>query len=85
MADHNSDSVANRKEPLPVLLAPGSDVVSSDSESKRERLKKSLSASRLKDKFQHDADGGSKSDSAPQSQSLQDRLFSKFVSLLPPT
>ena len=83
MADHNSDAVVNRGEPLPILLAPGNDSVSSDSPSRTERLKHSLSASKLKDKLQDVAVGGKKSDS-PQSQPLQDRLFSKCVSLPSP-
>ena len=81
MADHNSDAVVNRDEPLPILLAPGSDSVSSDSPSRTERLKHSLSASKLKDKL-HDVAVGSKKSDLPQSQPLQDRLFSKCVSLL---
>ena len=83
MADQNSDAIVNRDEPLPILRAPGSESVSSDSPSRTERVKHSLSASKLKDKLQDVAVGSKRSDS-PQSQPLQDRLFSKCVSLLPP-
>lgn len=70
----NADAPLNRDEPVPVVIS-ASDAPSSDSESKRDRLRKSLSSSKLKGRLQ-DA-GASVSDSG---YSLQDRLLSKSVS-----
>ncbi|MCJ1251559.1 hypothetical protein MMC30_008794 [Trapelia coarctata] len=74
MFDHdNEEALVNRDEPLPAIVA-GSDGPSSDSESKRDRLRQSLSSSKLKGRLQ-DA-GTSLTDSG---HSLQDHLFSKLL------
>ncbi|MCJ1390578.1 hypothetical protein MMC18_003438 [Xylographa bjoerkii] len=70
----NAEVVANRDEPIPVLAVSGSGGVSSDGESKTDRLKKSLPASRLTDKLLNA--GASLSDSG---HSIQDRLFAKIL------
>ena len=76
MDEVTTDAFVNRDEPIPVINVSGNDAgaggASSDTESKRQKLKKSLSGSKLKDKL-HDATKAS-SDSG---QSLQDRLFAK--------
>ena len=70
----NEPALVNHTEPLPAIDA-GSDGPSSDLESKRDRLRKSLSSSKLKGRLQ-DA-GTSITESG---HSLQDRLLSKSVS-----
>ncbi|MCJ1479248.1 hypothetical protein MMC13_007933 [Lambiella insularis] len=72
----NADVVVNRDEPIPALGAPGSGGASSDGGSKRDRMKASLSGSRLAERLQ--GAGTSFNDSG---HSLQDRLFAKFVKL----
>jgi len=70
----NANAVVNRDEPLPVIAA-GSDTPLSDSESKRDRLRQSLSSSKLKGRLQDAGTGLTDS-----GHSLQDRLLSKSVS-----
>ena len=69
--------MVNRDEPVPVIVVSGGGAASSDGESKRDRLKQSLSGARLKGKLQ-DA-GANVSDN---SRSLQDRIFAKCVNHL---
>lgn len=76
MDEYTADAFSNRDEPVPVIAVSGNHDLpgaSSDNEhpgSKRERLRRSLSGSRLKEKM-HDT---GKQDAGA---SLQDRLFSK--------
>lgn len=70
----NADVVVNRHEPIPALGVPDRGGASSDGESKRDRLQKSLSGSRLAEKLQGAGAGFNDS-----SHSLQDRLFAKLV------
>lgn len=70
----NEDALVNRDEPLPAIVA-GRDGPSSDSASKRDRLRKSLSASKLKGRLQ-----GAGTSVTGSGHSLQDRLLSKSVS-----
>ena len=77
MDEYTADAFANRDEPVPAIavsggldLGDGSSDNNDHSDSKRERLKKQLSGSRLKEKM-HDV---GKHESGA---SLQDRLFSK--------
>ncbi|MCJ1398558.1 hypothetical protein MMC11_001758 [Xylographa trunciseda] len=77
-----NDSVevlANREEPILLLAVSGSGSASSDGESKRDRLKKSLPGSLLADKLQNV--GASLSDSG---HSIQDRLFAKILQQVVP-
>ena len=69
-----TDAVVNRDEPIPVIQLPGRDAASSDSDSKRQRIKDTLSGSKLKHKLQDAALGKSESNN-----SLQDRLFAKYA------
>lgn len=76
MDEYTADAFVNRNEPVPTLTVPTEDLdgASSDGEhagSKRSRLKKNLSGSKLKEKL-HDA--GKHHESGG---SLQDRLFTK--------
>lgn len=70
----NENAAANRDEPLPVIAA-GSDTPPSDSESKPDRLRQSLTSSKLKGRLQDAGTGFTDS-----GYSLQDRLLSKSVS-----
>lgn len=76
MDEYTADALVNRDEPVPVIAVSGNHDLfgtSSDNEqsgSKRERLKESLSGSRLRDKMH----GVGRPDARA---SLQDRLFSK--------
>ena len=69
-------AIANRDEPVPVIAVSGIDGASSDGDGKRDRPKRAVLGSKLKDKLQ-DVAGANFGDSG---HSLQDRLFSKFVS-----
>lgn len=77
MDEYTADAFVNRDEPVPILTIPNDEVASATSsdnehaESKRSRLKKELSGSKLKEKL-HDA--GKRHESG---NSLQDRLFTK--------
>lgn len=72
MDEFTADTFVNRDEPIPAISVLGNDGTPSDSESKRERLRKNLSSSKLKEKLQHV--GAGKTDSGS---SIQDRLFAK--------
>ena len=79
MDEYTADSFANRDEPLPLISVTADDVRDSSSEvetpGKRVRLKKALSASRLKEKL----------DSSSNNPSIQDRLFAKLLESVIPT
>ena len=76
MDDYTAEAFSNRDEPIPVIGVPGNDALSSDTEGKRDKLKKSLSPSHLKDKIR-DAGNSSSSNGSDPGHSLQDRLFAK--------
>ena len=67
MDEHTEDAFSNRDEPIPVINVSGNNGPSSDSDSKRVRLK-----TLLKDKVQETGLNLSNTGS-----SLQDRLFTK--------
>lgn len=82
MDEYTADAFANRDEPLPVLTItpePGNGSQESDNSS-RAKIRKTLSASRLKERIQ-DAGSGAPGRSDGH-QSLQDRLFSKYATSL---
>lgn len=72
MEESTADAFVNRGEPIPVIEVAANEALSSDSDRRRDRIKKKLSSSKLKEKFQH---VGAKR-TEPGS-SLQDRLFAK--------
>ena len=75
MDEYTTDAFANRDEPIPVINVSGNNGTpggSSDSESKRSRLKNLLPSPKLKQKIQ-DATAGT----GESGHSLQDRLFAK--------
>ncbi len=74
MDEYTADAFANRDEAIPVLTITTSDGGSSDAEGKRDKIKKSLLASRLHEKLQD----VSASRSEP-GLSLQDRFFAKYI------
>lgn len=78
--EESDDVFANRGEPVPLLTVTNSDDGSSTSEvevgGKRTRLKKTFSASKLKEKMQ-DVGQAHQEKIQAKSPSLQDRLFSK--------
>ncbi|MCJ1485278.1 hypothetical protein MMC06_005452 [Schaereria dolodes] len=78
MDDYTAEAFSNRDEPIPVIGVPGNDALSSDTEGKRDKLKKSLSPSHLKDKIR-DAGNSSSSNGSDPGHSLQDRLFAKLL------
>lgn len=89
MDEFTADAFANRDEPVPLLVVPGSDIDTSASDaesvasttSRSSRLKQSLSASRLREKTQE-----RREEKADQGRlSLQDRLFTKLLSQVIPT
>ena len=85
MDEFTQDAFANREEPVPLLTVTGTEDGGSSSEvekdSKRKRLRKKLSASRIKEAARSlGADKAEKLDGSP---SLQDRLFAKYVWHLP--
>ena len=73
------DAFVNREEPIPVILLPGRDATSSDSDSKRQKIKDKLSGSKLKHKLQDAAMSKLESKTGSGGNSLQDRLFAKYV------
>lgn len=92
MDEYTVDVFANRDEPVPLISVSQSDVEASSSEadsiSRRSRLKRSLSPSRLKTKGQELAAAQlEKSQLSPATKSsLQDRLFSKILQqVIPPS
>jgi len=72
MDEYTADALVNRDDPIPAINLSGSDAQSSDSGSKRQKIKDSLSASKLKDKLQNVA-----SSKSEPGHSLQDQLFAK--------
>ena len=90
MDEYTADAFANRDEPVPLLTINPSDVELSasdvESEGQRQRLKKSLSPSRLRDKATEKAVAqGEKGELTPDVKlSLQDRLFSRILSQVIP-
>lgn len=82
MDEYTADVFVNRDEPIPVLTVTdedGSPTASAseyevDKEGRRQRLRKKLSASRLKDKARQL--GEEKAEGSP---SLQDRLFNRYT------
>ncbi|MCJ1237542.1 hypothetical protein MMC14_005528 [Varicellaria rhodocarpa] len=86
MDEFTLDAFVNRDEPIPVinLNVSGNDApttASSDSDSKRTRLKKAVSGSNLKNKLQHVTGSSSGTESG---HSLQDRLFAKILQQVVP-
>lgn len=77
MESSTADAFANREEPIPVIQLPGRDTTSSDSDSKRQKIKDTLSGSKLKQKLQDAASSKLESKSESGVNSLQDRLFAK--------
>lgn len=72
MEESTADAFVNREEPIPVIEITANEGISSDSERKRDRVKRNLSSSKLKEKLQDIGANKAKSRS-----SLQDRLFTK--------
>ena len=83
MDEYTADAFANRDEPVPLLTVTYSDADGSSSEvekqGKRQRLRSSLSTSRLKEKAREmKVSHLDKVEQAPESgSSIQDRLFAK--------
>lgn len=80
MDEFTADSFVNRDEPLPLISVQSNDVEADEERlRRRDKLRRSLSPSRLKAKS-HDflASHLEEQEAAPASKpSLQDRLFSK--------
>ena len=73
MDEYTADAFVNRDEPVPVLTFSGTTrSPSPDPESKRSRLRESISNSKLKEKLQDGASSRSET-----GYSLQDRLLTK--------
>ncbi|KAK5053108.1 hypothetical protein LTR84_002082 [Exophiala bonariae] len=91
MDEYTAEVFANRDEPVPLIAVSQSDIDTSSSEpeptSRRSRLKRSLSPSRLKTKGQEFAAAQlDKSQLSPGTKgSLQDRLFSKVLQQVIPS
>lgn len=76
--ENYTDALVNREEQIPAIqLQSGRDATSSDSDSKRQKIKNTLSGSKLKQKLQDAALDKLESKSDTGGQSLQDRLFAK--------
>ena len=73
---YSAVAILNRDEPQPVIVVSGTDGASSDGDGRRDRPKMAVPGSKLKGKLQ-DVAGANFGESG---HSLQDRLFSKFVS-----
>ncbi|KAL9114401.1 MAG: hypothetical protein Q9227_001482 [Pyrenula ochraceoflavens] len=79
MDEYTADAFANRDEPLPLISVAPDDAASATSDQelerngRRDKLRKKLSGSHLKEKIQQHAD--SYQEKAQGSPSLQDRLF----------
>ncbi|KAI4120272.1 MAG: hypothetical protein LQ338_007137 [Usnochroma carphineum] len=80
MDEYTADAFVNRDEPVPVLAFTGTGSPSTDPESKRSRLKESLSNSKLKEKIQDGANSRSETGF-----SLQDRLLTKLLQQVIPS
>lgn len=72
MDTSSAEALVNRDDPIPVINIPARDAASSDSDSRRHKLKESLSPSKLKGKLQDVT-----SSKSEHSQPLQDRFFTK--------
>lgn len=86
MDDHSSDTFANRDEPLPLLTVSFDDLddtsseADSSSESRSQRFRRRVSASRIREKAQDlHAVTSEKVASSPGKPSIQDRLFNKLL------
>ena len=80
MDEYTADAFVNRDEPVPLISVRGDDVESGEEKaSPREKIKRSVSPSRLKTKGQEvvAAQLEEHEPSTPGKLSLQDRLFSK--------
>ncbi len=75
MNEYTADALVNRDEPIPTIQISGRDAASSDSDSKRQRIKDTLSGSKLKHKLQDAASAASSK--SENGHSIQDRLFAK--------
>lgn len=91
MDEYTADAFANRDEPVPLLAIHPSDVELSasdvESEGRRQRLKKSLSPHRLREKAIDRATAqAEKAELTPEVKlSIQDRLFSRILSQVVPS
>ena len=79
MDEYTADAFANRDEPLPVLtITPEQDNATQvEGNGSRAKIRKTFSASRLKERIQ-DASSGHAERTEGHS-SLQDRLFAKYA------
>lgn len=73
MNEHTDNAIVNREEPIPVIKTPSREAGSSDSDSKRQKLKESLSRSKLGHRLKHAVAPNRESGA----ESIQDRLFAK--------
>ncbi|KAI4257352.1 MAG: hypothetical protein L6R42_005733, partial [Xanthoria sp. 1 TBL-2021] len=81
MDENTADAFVNRDEPVPLLAFSGTTgSPSPDPESKRSRLRESISNSKLKEKLQDGASSRSETGF-----SLQDRLLTKLLQQVIPT
>ncbi|KAL9591897.1 MAG: hypothetical protein Q9179_007266, partial [Wetmoreana sp. 5 TL-2023] len=80
MDEYTAEAFVNRDEPVPVLAFSRTGSPSPDPESKRSRLKESLTPHKLKEKIQDGA--ASKSETGF---SLQDRLLTKLLQQVIPS
>ncbi|KAI9875484.1 MAG: hypothetical protein M1830_008419 [Pleopsidium flavum] len=80
MDEDTANALVNRDDPIPVINLSGRDAPSSDSDSKRQKIKDSLSASKLKGKLRDVA-----SSKSEPGHSLQDQLFAKLLQQVIPT
>jgi hypothetical protein len=72
MDEYTAEAFANRDEAIPVLTITTTEDAPSETEGRRDRIKKSLSASRLHEKLEEVS-----SSRAEPGLSLQDRFFAK--------
>lgn len=77
MENPSTDALVNRDEPIPAIQRSGRDAISSDSDSKRQKIKDTLSGSKLKNKLQDAVSNKLESKTESGGNSLQDRLFAK--------
>jgi len=88
MDEYTADAFVNRDEPVPLISVRGDDVESEEEKaSRRDKIKRSLSPSRLKTKGRElvAAQLEEPDPSTPGKLSLQDRLFSKILQQVIPT
>ena len=83
MDEYTADAFVNRDEPIPLLTVTGSDIEASSSETeqqatrKRDRLRKTLSASTIKGIAHDYGNEQAQRLGSASSLSLQDRLFAR--------